>query len=76
VFPGTSKKIFFDNKSKPSSSGKIAVCSIGTPGISITADLIVSSGTCTPGTARVALPGAVVALGLLGSIVLFAGLRF
>ncbi|MCX6632559.1 MAG: M6 family metalloprotease domain-containing protein [Candidatus Solibacter sp.] len=46
VFPGSTNKVAFNNKSKPKSAGKVAVCNIGQPGTTISADLITSSGTC------------------------------
>jgi M6 family metalloprotease-like protein len=47
LFPGSTSKKSFDNASNPKSVGKIAVCTIGASGDPMTADVLVSTGTCT-----------------------------
>ncbi len=46
VFPGTANKRKFDNTTNPSSSGSTAVCCISDPATSMTANLLISTGTC------------------------------
>jgi hypothetical protein len=46
VFPGSVNVVSFNNSTNPRSTGRVAICNIGQPGTTISADLITSSGTC------------------------------
>lgn len=46
IFPGSTDKRLFHNRSRPASLQKTAVCDISDPSLAMTATLLVTTGTC------------------------------